>query len=343
VKKWNGDRMHTVCVTGAAGFIGYHLSHRLLNLGWSVTGLDNLNNYYDVKLKQDRLRRLTTFAHFKFHRLDICDHSALQGIYSRERFDYTVHMAAQAGVRYSLENPWAYAQSNVIGFLNILECCRSFASKHLVYASSSSVYGFNTKVPFSVRDSVDHPASLYAATKRADELMAHVYSHLYGLPTTGLRLFTVYGPWGRPDMAPFLFTKSILEGTPLELFNAGHVKRDFTFIDDVIEGVVPIIERIPTLVPRQEATTRPDQSWAPYRLYNIGNHQPIEVPYIIELIERYTGRKAICVPKPMQPGDVPITYADTGELDETIGFSPRTSIENGLRDFVAWYRDYYCV
>lgn len=332
--------MQTVCVTGAAGFIGFHLSRRLLSLGWGVTGIDNLNTYYDVEIKRHRLQLLNELANFKFHHLDICDHTALQEIYLRERFDYTIHLAAQVGVRYSLENPQAYAQNNVAGFLNILECCRLFGSKHLVYASSSSVYGFNSKVPFSVRDSVDHPVSIYAATKKANELMAHVYSHLYGLPTTGLRFFTVYGPWGRPDMAPFLFTKSILEGTPIKIFNHGDLKRDFTFIDDIIDGLVSVIERIPTPSVKQEATPSPDRSWAPYRVYNIGNHQPVDLRYFIELIERYTDRKAICVFTPMQPGDVPVTYADVTELAESTGFSPRTSIEDGLRKFVAWYRDY---
>src|ERR1700674_5907539 len=237
--------MPTACVTGAAGFIGYHLSRRLLSLGWAVTGIDNLNDYYDAGLKRDRLQQLSSIALFKFHHLDICDHIALEGIYSREQFDFTIHLAAQAGVRSSLENPRAYTRSNIDGFLNILECCRSFGSKHLIYGSSSSVYGFNSKVPFSVRDSVDHPVSIYAATKKANELMAHVYSHLYQLPTTGLRFFTVYGPWGRPDMAPFLFTKSILEGTPLKVFNHGDLRRDYTFIDDVVDAVVPIIESIP--------------------------------------------------------------------------------------------------
>jgi UDP-glucuronate 4-epimerase len=332
--------MHTVCVTGAAGFIGFHLARRLLHLGWGVTGIDNLNNYYDVKLKRDRLALLSPSEHFKFHKVDICDHVAIEEVYSRERFEYTVHLAAQAGVRYSLENPRAYTQNNVAGFLNILECCRLFGSKHLVYGSSSSVYGFNTKVPFSVCDSVDHPASLYAATKKANELMAHVYSHVYGLPTTGLRFFTVYGPWGRPDMAPFLFTKAVLEGTPIKVFNHGNLKRDFTFIDDIIDGVVPLIDRIPTPEVQQEAVFGPDRSWAPYRIYNIGNHRPVDLPYFIELIERYTDRKAICVPMPMQPGDVPITYADVTELREATGFSPRTSIEDGLRQFVTWYRKY---
>jgi UDP-glucuronate 4-epimerase len=332
--------MQTACVTGAAGFIGFHLARRLLDLGWAVTGIDSLNSYYDVKLKCARLQILRPTGRFKFHHLDICDHTALQEIYTRDGFDYTIHLAAQAGVRYSLENPRAYTQNNVAGFLNILECCRLFGSKHLVYASSSSVYGFNTKVPFSVRDSVDHPVSLYAATKRANELMAHVYSHVYGLPTTGLRFFTVYGPWGRPDMAPFLFIKAILEGTPIKVFNHGNLKRDFTFIDDIIDGIVPVIERIPT-PEEKETTLRPDQSWAPYRLYNIGNHHPVDLPYFIELIERYTDRKAICVPVPMQPGDVPATYADVTELAEATGFSPHTSIEDGLREFVAWYRKYY--
>lgn len=333
--------MQTVCVTGAAGFIGFHLARRLLSLGWAVTGIDDLNDYYDVKLKRDRLALLKASTHFKFHQLDVCDHVAMEGVYSRERFDYTVHLAAQAGVRYSLENPRAYIENNVAGFLNILECCRLFDSKHLVYASSSSVYGFNSKVPFSVRDHVDHPVSIYAATKRANELMAHVYSHLYSLPTTGLRFFTVYGPWGRPDMVPFLFTKSILTGAPINMFNHGDLKRDFTFIDDIIDGVVPVIERVPAREAQQEVALGPDRSWAPYRIFNIGNHRPVELPYFIELIERYTNRQAIRVPMPMQPGDVTITYADVTELAETTGFSPRTSIEDGLREFVAWYRNYY--
>jgi UDP-glucuronate 4-epimerase len=333
--------MQTVCLTGAAGFIGFHLSRRLLKLGWTVTGIDNLNDYYDVKLKRDRLQLLNGSTNFKFHPLDICDHTALEEIYSRERFNYTVHLAAQAGVRYSLENPRAYTQNNVAGFLNILECCRLFGSKHLVYASSSSVYGFNSKVPFGVRDNVDHPVSIYAATKKANELMAHVYSHLYCLPTTGLRFFTVYGPWGRPDMAPFLFTKSILEGTPIKMFNHGDLKRDFTFIDDVIDGVVSVIERIPTPEAPRGVNPGPDRSWAPYRIFNIGNHRPVDLHYFIELLERYTNCKAIRVPVPMQPGDVPITYADVTELAETTGFSPSTCIEDGLREFVAWYRSYY--
>jgi len=333
--------MPKVCVTGAAGFIGYHLCDRLLHRGWTVTGIDNLNDYYDVKLKRDRLQLLNELNGFEFQQIDICDHSALQDRYSHGQFDFTVHLAAQAGVRYSLENPRAYTQNNVVGFLNILECCRSFGTKHLLYASSSSVYGFNCKLPFSVRDNVDHPVSIYAATKKANELMAHVYSHLYQLPTTGLRFFTVYGPWGRPDMAPFLFTKSILEGTPLKVFNHGSLERDFTYIDDVVDAIVPIIETIPTSNSRSDFTESPDRSWAPYRLFNIGNHQPVVLTRFIELLERYTGHKAICIPVPMQPGDVPATYADVSELSRAVGFAPRTSIEDGLRNFVAWYRDYY--
>lgn len=332
--------MRNVCVTGAAGFIGFHLCRRLLDIGWRVTGIDSLNDYYDVQLKRDRLQLLVSTQQFNFCQLDICDDRALHELYSRETFEYTVHLAAQAGVRYSLENPGAYTRNNVDGFVNVLECCRSTGTKHLVYASSSSVYGFNAKVPFSVRDSVDHPVSIYAATKRANELMAHVYSHLYSLPTTGIRFFTVYGPWGRPDMAPFLFTKAILEGKPIKLFNNGHLKRDFTFIDDIIDGLVSIIEKIPAAEDLR-SMSRPDRSWAPYRIYNLGNHNPVDLERFIELLEGYTDRKATRICVPMQPGDVPITYADVSELGEAIGFSPHTSLEDGLREFVAWYRDYY--
>ena len=334
--------MPTVCVTGAAGFIGFHLCRRLLESDWDVTGVDSLSDYYDVKLKRDRLAVLNPATRFTFRHLDICNGSALRELYSEGKFNYTVHLAAQAGVRYSLENPEAYIQNNVAGFLNILECCRSTGTKHLIYASSSSVYGFNAKIPFSVRDEVDHPATIYAATKRANELMAHVYSHLYGLPTTGLRFFTVYGPWGRPDMAAFLFTKAILEGTPIKMFNHGDLKRDFTYIDDIIDGVVAVIERAPPL-DSPAGASRPDRSWAPYRICNIGNHHPVDLKYFVELLERYTDRKAICCGMPMQPGDVPITYADVSELTEITGFKPRTPIEDGLREFVRWYRDYYGV
>jgi UDP-glucuronate 4-epimerase len=342
MSRWNGETMPSVCVTGAAGFIGFHVSRRLLHLGWAVTGVDNLSDYYDVKLKRDRLELLQQLPEFNFHQLDICDPAALQTVYSGTQFPFTVHLAAQPGVRYSLENPRAYIQNNVAGFMNVLECCRLFGGKHLVYASSSSVYGFNSKVPFSVCDNVDHPVSIYAATKKANELMAHVYSHLYRLPTTGLRFFTVYGPWGRPDMAPFLFTKAIFEGTPLQVFNQGDLRRDFTYIDDAVDAVVSIIERIPEAQSGQDFSQSPDRSWAPYRIYNIGNHSPVELRNFIELLERYIGRKADCLPMPMQPGDVPITYADVNELAETVGFSPHSPIEDGLRSFVDWYREYYC-
>ena len=334
--------MQTVSVTGAAGFIGFHLCKRLLDNGWRVVGIDSLNDYYDVKLKRDRLFRLTSSENFTFHHLDICDHVKLQELYGHGRFEYTVHLAAQVGVRYSLENPRAYTQNNVTGFLNILECCRSNATKHLIYASSSSVYGLNSKVPFSVRDCADHPVSVYAATKRANELMAHVYSHLYALPTTGLRFFTVYGPWGRPDMAPFLFTKAILEGTPIKMFNFGRLKRDFTYIDDIIDGIVNLIKRMPTPV-GAESVCGPDRSWAPYRVYNIGNQRPVALEYFIDLLERYTNRKATRLGMPMQLGDVPITYADVTELAEVAGFNSRTTIEDGLRKFVNWYQNYYGV
>ncbi|MGA9061099.1 MAG: NAD-dependent epimerase/dehydratase family protein [Terracidiphilus sp.] len=332
--------MPTACVTGAAGFIGFHLCRRLLENGWAVVGIDCLNDYYDVTLKRDRLKLLTSHEQFEFYHLNICHEEELCDVYARQRLDYTVHLAAQVGVRYSLENPRAYTQNNVAGFLNILECCRSNSTKHLVYASSSSVYGLNAKVPFSVRDGVDHPVSIYAATKRTNELMAHVYSHLYSLPTTGLRFFTVYGPWGRPDMAPFIFTKAILEGTPIKLFTDGRVKRDFTFIDDVIDGIMSIIERIPRSG-KSHAMTGPNRSWAPYRIYNIGNRQAVDLEHVLHLIESYTNRKADYVRLPMQPGDVPFTCADVSELTEATGFSPRTSIEEGLHAFVTWYREYY--
>ncbi len=334
--------MLKVCVTGAAGFIGFHLCRRLLDMGWAVVGIDNLNDYYDVKLKQARLQLLSSRKDFTFHELNICDREALFKVFSIEKCDYTVHLAAQAGVRHSLEKPEAYTQSNVDGFMHVLECCRATRTKHLVYASSSSVYGFNSKVPFSVRDGVDHPVSIYAATKRANELMAHVYSHLYALPTTGLRLFTVYGPWGRPDMAPFLFTKAILEGRPIKLFNHGDLKRDFTFVDDIIDGFVSIVEKPPAGATAEEAFG-PDSSWAPYRIYNVGNERPVRLEYVIALLEKYTERKAICVKLPMQPGDVPVTYSDISEFAAISGCRPQVNIEDGLREFVKWYREYYNV
>ncbi len=320
--------MVKILVTGAAGFVGFHLSQRLLKQGTEVLGLDNLNPYYAVSLKQARLAQLQQQSNFSFYQLDLADQSAIKDLFTQHQFDVVVNLAAQAGVRYSLENPYAYAESNLTGFLNILEGCRQTEVKHLVYASSSSVYGANRKIPFSVEDNVDYPVSLYAATKKANELMAHSYSHLYGIPTTGLRFFTVYGPWGRPDMAYFLFTKAILEGKPIRVFNYGRMKRDFTYIDDIVEGVTRVIER------------RPDSTQTPYKLYNIGNNQPTELLYFIEVLEKCLGRQAEKLMLPMQPGDVPITYADVDDLIEDVGFQPTTPIEVGLERFVAWYCDY---
>jgi len=336
--------MSKILVTGAAGFIGFHLSKRLISRGDEVIGLDNLNDYYDVSLKEARLSQLQDSRAFKFYKLDLSDLQGLMGLFEAERPDVVINLAAQAGVRYSLKNPHAYVQSNLVGFVNILEGCRHHGVKHLVYASSSSVYGANTSIPFSVHDNVDHPVSLYAASKKANELMAHTYSHLYGLPTTGLRFFTVYGPWGRPDMALFLFTKAILEGKPIDVFNYGKMERDFTYIDDIIEGVVRVADRIP----------QPDSSWsganpdpgtssAPYRVYNIGNNRPVELLYFIETIENCLGKRAEKRLLPMQPGDVPATYADVDDLMRDTGFKPDTPIEVGIRLFIEWYREYYRV
>jgi UDP-glucuronate 4-epimerase len=329
-------------VTGAAGFIGYHLSQRLLALGHEVVGLDNLNDYYDVHLKEARLARLQVQPGFTFVKLDLADRIRMEKLFGEYRFDRVVNLAAQAGVRYSLTNPHAYINSNVVGFMNVLEGCRHAKIKHLVFASSSSVYGANTKMPFSVQDNVDHPLSLYAASKKANELMAHSYAHLYELPCTGLRFFTVYGPWGRPDMSLFLFTKAILEGRPIDVFNYGRHRRDFTYIDDIVEGVVRVLDCVP----------EPDASWtgdlpnpasslAPYRLYNIGNHQPVELMTVIELLETALGRKSQKNMLPMQLGDVPETYADVDELIQVVGFKPSTPIEEGIRRFVGWYREFY--
>lgn len=334
--------MSRILVTGAAGFIGFHLCRRYLARGDDVAGLDNLNDYYDVRLKQDRLSRLQSEAWFTFHRLDLADREGVSRLFSSEPFDVVVHLAAQAGVRYSLLNPAAYIDSNLVGFANILEGCRHTEVKHLVYASSSSVYGANTKMPFSVHDNVDHPVSLYAATKKANELMAHTYSHLYGLPTTGLRFFTVYGPWGRPDMALFLFTDAILAGRPIDVFNHGRMRRDFTYVDDIVEGVVRISDRIPTPDADWSAETPdPATSRVPYRLYNIGNNQPVELLHVIDVLERSLGRKAEKTLLPMQPGDVPETFADIDDLARDVGFRPHTSIEDGIAKFVDWYRGYY--
>jgi len=334
--------MNKILVTGAAGFIGFHLSRKLLQDGRAVIGIDNLNPYYEVRLKEDRLRLLEPEAAFRFVRLDIADREAVSALFSRERPALVVHLAAQAGVRYSLTNPYAYLDSNLTGFLNILECCRHTGVAHLVFASSSSVYGGNTKMPFSVHDNVDHPVSLYAATKKANELMAHSYAALYGLPCTGLRFFTVYGPWGRPDMALFLFTRAILAGEPIDVYNEGRMARDFTYIDDIIEGIVRVLARTPARDPAWNGA-RPDPagSFAPYKIYNIGNHQPVALLDFIAALEKHLGRKAIMRLLPLQPGDVPATCADVAELAADVGFSPATPIAEGIGRFVAWYKKYY--
>ncbi|WP_375463425.1 NAD-dependent epimerase [uncultured Methylobacterium sp.] len=334
--------MDPVLITGAAGFIGLHVAERYLAAGRTVIGIDNLNDYYDVALKQARLDRLTAHPGFRFVRMDIADDAAVAALFAEHRFRLVIHLAAQAGVRYSLTNPRAYARSNVDGFLNVLEGCRHGGCEHLVYASSSSVYGALTKMPFSVHDNVDHPVSLYAATKKSNELFAHSYSHLYGLPTTGLRFFTVYGPWYRPDMALFLFTKAILAGEPIKVFNHGLMQRDFTYIDDVADGVVRIGDHHPEPNPAWSgAHPDPGTSTAPYRLYNIGNNQPVQLLRLIAVLEESLGRKAIKEMLPMQAGDVPATYADVDALAAAVGFAPATSIEAGVARFVRWYRDYY--
>ena len=331
-------------VTGAAGFIGMTLSLRLLERGDEVVGLDNLNDYYSVQLKMDRLARLQAHARFRFVKLDVADREGMARLFAEEGFQRVVHLAAQAGVRYSLVNPLAYADSNLIGFVNILEGCRHAKVPHLTYASSSSVYGGNTRMPFSEHDSVDHPVSLYAATKKANELMAHTYSHLYGLPTTGLRFFTVYGPWGRPDMALFLFTKAILEGRPIDVFNHGRMQRDFTYIDDIVEGVIRVSDKPAAPDPAyQPDTPDPATSNVPYRIFNIGNHQPVPLMDYIGALERALGRTAQKNFLPMQDGDVPATYADVDALNAWVGFHPATSIDDGIARFVDWYRGYHGV
>ncbi|HET7561890.1 MAG TPA: NAD-dependent epimerase [Rhodanobacteraceae bacterium] len=333
-----------VLVTGAAGFIGSTLSQRLLARGDAVLGVDNLNAYYDVSLKQARLDRLTPHAGFQFAKLGIEDRAPLERAFAEFRPQRVVNLAAQAGVRYSIENPYAYVESNLVGFINVLEACRHGKVEHLVYASSSSVYGANRKLPFSVQDAVDHPVSLYAATKKANELMAHTYSHLYGLPTTGLRFFTVYGPWGRPDMALFLFTRKILAGEPIDVFNHGHHSRDFTYIDDIVEGVIRTLDRVPAPDPDYDPVhPNAATSSAPYRVYNIGNSQPVQLSYYIEVLEDCLGRKATRNLLPLQPGDVPDTSADVTELARDTGYHPATPVEEGIRRFVDWYRSYYGV
>jgi len=333
-----------ILVTGAAGFIGMTTSLRLLARGDEVVGLDNLNDYYEVSLKESRLARLTGHPGFRFVKLDVADRPGMEQLFAAEKFDKVIHLAAQAGVRYSLKNPHAYVDSNLVGFINILEGCRHSKVGHLVYASSSSVYGGNTKMPFSEHDSVDHPVSLYAATKKANELMAHTYSHLYGLPTTGLRFFTVYGPWGRPDMALFLFTKAILEGRPIDVFNHGNMLRDFTYVDDIVEGVIRLLDRTATANPGYVAEEAdPATSNVPYRVFNIGNNDPVSLLDFIGAIENALGMKAERRLLPLQDGDVPATFADTALLDDWVGFAPATPIQEGVSRFIAWYRDYYKV
>ena len=334
--------MAKILVTGAAGFIGYHTSERLLARGDTVVGLDNVNDYYDPTLKAARLARLQGQPGFTFVKLDLGDRAGIERLFATERFDKVINLAAQAGVRYSLTNPHTYIDSNLVGFLHILEGCRHHGVQHLTYASSSSVYGANTAMPFSVHQNVDHPLSLYAATKKANELMAHTYSHLYGLPTTGLRFFTVYGPWGRPDMALFLFTKAILEGRPIDVFNHGQMRRDFTYIDDIVEGVIRTSDHTaPPNIAWDSDCPDPATSKAPYRIYNIGNNNPVELMHLIGTLEQALGRTAVKNMLPMQLGDVPATYADVAALEQDVGFAPRTSIETGVARFVAWYRAYY--
>jgi UDP-glucuronate 4-epimerase len=331
-----------ILVTGAAGFIGFHTARRLLERGDDVIGVDNLNPYYDVSLKQDRLSCLAPFSRFTFVRLELSDRDAVARLFASEKPSRVIHLAAQAGVRYSLTNPFAYIDSNIAGFTAVLEGCRQNGVEHLVYASSSSVYGANTQMPFSVHQNVDHPLSLYAATKKANELLAHSYSHLYRIPTTGLRFFTVYGPWGRPDMAIFLFTRAILAGEPIPVFNHGEMQRDFTYVDDIVEGVVRVVDRVPQPNPDWSGDN-PDAatSNAPYRLYNIGNNHPEKLLHLIEVLESSLGRKATKNLLPMQPGDVPATFADVDDLTRDVGFRPSTPLEVGVKRFVDWYRHYY--
>jgi UDP-glucuronate 4-epimerase len=331
-----------ILITGAAGFIGSSLGKRLLDRGDNVTGIDNINDYYDVNLKLARLKQLQEREEFRFVKRDLQDRSGMERLFAEGGFDAVVNLAAQAGVRYSLKNPYSYIDSNIVGFLNVLEGCRHNNVGHLVFASSSSVYGANTKMPFSVHDNVDHPVSLYAATKKANELMAHTYASLYKIPCTGLRFFTVYGPWGRPDMALFLFTKAILENRPIDVFNYGKMRRDFTYIDDIVEGVIRVVDRIPQPDPLWHGDS-PDSavSYAPYRLYNIGNHNPVELMKFIEVLESCLGKKAEKNLMPIQAGDVPATYADVDDLIRDVGFKPATPIEVGIARFVEWYKDYY--
>lgn len=332
--------MAKILVTGAAGFIGMNTSRRLLDRGDEVIGLDIVNDYYDVALKENRLKELQGEDGFEFAKVALEDAEGLRKLFQSHQFDSVIHLAAQAGVRYSLENPQAYVDSNLVGFVNILEACRHHEVKHLTYASSSSVYGANKNKPFRVTDRVDHPVSLYAASKKANELMAHTYSHLFDLPTTGLRFFTVYGPWGRPDMAMWIFTKAILEGRPINVFNHGKMRRDFTFIDDIVEGVIRVNDRIPSANPNKDPLDDSTTA-APYRIYNIGNNQPVELMTMIETLEKHLGKPAIKNMMEIQPGDVPETFADIDALQNDVGFRPETSIDDGISKFVSWYRNYH--
>ena len=334
--------MSKYLITGAAGFIGFHTAQKLLSQGHEVVGLDCVNDYYDVTLKEARIEKLESEANYRLERLSLENLEPLMELHQAEKFDCVINLAAQAGVRYSIENPHAYVTSNLVGFVNILEACRHTEVGHLVYASSSSVYGSNKKIPFATEDSVDHPISLYAASKKSNELMAHTYSHLYNLPTTGLRFFTVYGPWGRPDMALFLFTKAILEGKPINVFNHGKMRRDFTYIDDIVEGIIRTAQSVPQPQPELPAAeVTPSNSHAPYKVYNIGNNEPVELMRMIEIIEECVGQKAEKIMMEMQPGDVPQTYADIDALMKDVGFKPSTPIEVGIKNFVDWYRDFY--
>ncbi len=331
-----------VLVTGAAGFIGFHVARRLLESGRNVVGLDNLNSYYDPKLKEARRDQLAKFDGFSFVKLDLADRAGMSALFAEHRFPHVVHLAAQAGVRHSLIDPYAYVDANLVGFTNVLEGCRHHGCKHLLYASSSSVYGANTRMPFSVHDNVDHPLSLYGASKKANELMAHAYAHLYHLPTTGLRFFTVYGPWGRPDMAMWIFASSIIAGRPIKLFNRGQMRRDFTYVDDVVEAVVRLVEHVPTGNPQWSGEAPdPGSSVAPWRVYNIGNNNPVELLEVVRLLEDAIGMKAKRELAPMQPGDVPATYADVDDLMREVGFKPATPIKDGIERFIKWYRDYH--
>ena len=336
--------MKTIVLTGSSGFVGSHLAQKLLNLNYIVIGIDNINDYYDVDLKKNRMKRIQHDKNFIFEKVDLKNQTELFEIFKKYKPEIVINLAAQAGVRYSIENPYAYLDSNLTGFLNILEACRNYPVKHLLYASSSSVYGGNKVAPFSTNHNVDHPVSLYAATKKSNELMAHTYSHLYDIPTTGLRFFTVYGPWGRPDMAYFSFTKDILEGNPIKVFNHGKMERDFTYIDDIVEGIVKLIPRAPEKNPDwDESKDELGASFAPYRVYNIGNNQPVQLMKFINVLEEKIGKEANKQYMEMQPGDVMRTYADVSELERDIDFKPSTSIEDGLGKFVEWYKEYYNV